>query len=72
MKDTGDPTTLAPEICVEVMSDSNTGEDMEEKRELYLESGAQEVWGVADEEVRFFGREELEHSELIPDFPKQL
>ncbi len=31
MKETGDPTTLAPEICVEVMSESNDWEEMEEK-----------------------------------------
>lgn len=70
MKETGDPTTLAPEICVEVMSDSNDWEEMHAKRALYREAGAVEVWVVdEDENVRFFGENELGHSEIVPDFP---
>jgi Uma2 family endonuclease len=70
MKQTGDPTTLAPEICVEVMSDANTMHEMHEKRELYRKAGADEVWIVdQDGQVRFFGEEEQEHSDLVPDFP---
>ena len=73
MKQTGDPTTLAPEICVEVMSDSNDFEEMHEKRRLYLEADAEEVWIVTeDREVRFFGEEEMERSELAYDFPSRL
>ena len=73
MKETGDPTTLAPEICVEVLSSSNTAEEIREKRELYFESGAEEVWVVdKDDRVRFFGEEEMEESELVPGFPKEL
>ena len=34
----------APEICVEVMSQTNTPEEMAQKRRLYFEKGAQEVW----------------------------
>ena len=34
----------APEICVEVLSPSNSKPEMEEKRALYFEAGAQEVW----------------------------
>jgi len=73
MKQTGDPTTLAPEICVEVMSDSNDWDEMEEKIALYRAAGAEEVW-VVDEEgnVRFFGEEEREQSDLAPDFPDVL
>jgi len=70
MKQTGDPTTLAPEICVEIMSESNDWEEMHEKRALYREAGAEEVWVVdADGDVRFFGEEELDQSEIAPDFP---
>lgn len=73
MKETGDPPTIAPEISVEVMSDSNTWEEMQEKWALYLEAGAEEVWIVTEEEqVRFFEEEELEHSEIAPEFPDQL
>jgi Uma2 family endonuclease len=35
---------LAPPICVEVMSPSNTASEMAMKRRLYLASGAEEVW----------------------------
>ena len=70
---TGDPTTLAPEICVEVMSSSNTWEEMDEKRALYLEAGTEEVWVVTEEgDVRFFGKEELDQSTIAPDFPREL
>jgi len=73
MQATGDPTTLAPEICVEVMSGSNDFEEMHEKRRLYREAGAEEVWIVTeDREVRFFGTEQMEHSELAHDFPSRL
>lgn len=73
MEKTGDPTTLAPEICVEVMSESNDWEEMEAKIDLYREAGAEEVW-VVDQEgsVRFFAAEELEQSERAPDFPRSV
>ena len=73
MEATGDPTTQAPELCVEVMSESNTDEEMTEKRRLYRDAGAEEVWVVdADGRVRFFGDEELDQSTLAPDFPNQV
>lgn len=73
MEQTGDPTTLAPEVCIEVMSESNDWEEMQEKRSLYREAGAEEVWIVdQDGQVRFFAEEEMETSELAPDFPKHL
>lgn len=73
MRETGDPPTLAPEICIEVMSENNDWDEMHEKRELYLEAGAEEVWVVTEEgEIRFFGEEEMEASELIPEFPTEM
>ncbi len=36
--------TLAPELCVEVLSPANDEQEMREKRALYFEAGAQEVW----------------------------
>ena len=73
MKMTGDPTTLAPEICVEVMSDSNDWDEMHQKRELYLEAGAEEVWVVGkDGQVWFFKTEEMQNSGLAPGFPDTL
>jgi Uma2 family endonuclease len=38
------PFAHAPELCVEIMSPSNTWADMHRKAALYLEAGAQEVW----------------------------
>lgn len=73
MLETGDPTTLAPEICVEVTSSSNTEEEIEDKRTLYRKAGAEEVWGVdADNRIHFYDGEEIEHSRIAPDCPTQL
>ena len=38
------PYPRAPEVCVEVMSPSNTWGEMYAKAGLYLEAGAEEVW----------------------------
>ncbi|MDM8543866.1 Uma2 family endonuclease [Desulfococcaceae bacterium HSG7] len=38
------PYDIAPEICVEIVSPSNSKEEMEEKIKLYLNQGAKEVW----------------------------
>lgn len=73
MKATGDPPTLAPEICVEIMNESNDWEEMDKKRRLYREAGAEEVWVVeADGSIRFFADDELEQSALTPDFPESI
>jgi Uma2 family endonuclease len=40
------PYPGAPELCIEVMSPSNTWAEMHMKAGLYLEAGAQEVWIV--------------------------
>ena len=73
MRATGDPSTLAPELCVEVLSPNNRWANIEEKIELYREAGADEVWVVdTDRQVRFFGEEEMEASTLAPDFPAEV
>ena len=66
--------STAPEICIEVISASNTHQEMMEKKSLYLEAGAEEVWFCSVEgQIRFYDRSnELEHSRLIPDFPQQV
>jgi Uma2 family endonuclease len=65
---------FAPEICIEVLSESNTQKEMAEKRELYFEVGAKEVWLCSENgDMRFFNAEhELIHSELVPDFPLKI
>lgn len=73
MQRTGDPSTFAPEICIEVMSDSNDWEEMQQKRDLYLETGAEEVWIVDEEgQIWFYGEEEMETSEIATEFPTKL
>ena len=36
--------TRAPEICVEILSPSNTQSEIDEKHALYFDAGATEVW----------------------------
>jgi Uma2 family endonuclease len=38
------PYPHAPEVCVEIMSPSNTWAEMHMKASLYLQAGAKEVW----------------------------
>ena len=40
------PLTQAPELCIEVVSPSNSAKELAEKRSAYLASGAAEVWIV--------------------------
>jgi Uma2 family endonuclease len=49
--------TRAPEICVEVVSPSNSVRELNEKRDVYLAAGAQEVWIVypQSKRVEFYG-----------------
>ncbi len=47
--------SAAPEICIEVVSPSNSGAEMMRKVALFLEAGAVEVWLVDEQKnVRFF------------------
>lgn len=65
---------VVPELCVEVVSTSNTGAEMDEKRRLYLEGGAREVWTCDLEgQVRFYdGDGERSSSRLAPSFPASI
>ncbi len=63
--------SIAPEVCIEVVSSSNTKLEMEEKRGLYFSAGAVEVW-ICNENgvINFFDAGgQLEKSNLIPEFP---
>jgi Uma2 family endonuclease len=72
-----DLLVIAPEICVEVLSAANTRAEMDEKKALYFESGADEVW-LCDRKGRMFfflkntPNEPAEASLLCPAFPKKL
>lgn len=63
------PYSKAPELCVEVLSPSNSLGEMAEKRELYFARGAKEVW-LCDEQgtLTFFDCVgEIPTSRLFPD-----
>jgi Uma2 family endonuclease len=69
-----DVASIAPEICVEIKSSSNTLEEMEIKKDLYFEAKAEEVW-VCDKsgKITFYNPQgELDQSLLVPDFPTQI
>ena len=64
----------APEICVEVLSPSNTRGEIDEKKELYFEAGAAEVWiCTQDGDMTFLSPTgELDASGICPDFPNKV
>ncbi len=64
------PYPKAPEICVEVVSPSNSKKEIEYKVELYLAKGALEVWVVNNnKEVEFFTHTgQIKKSNLAPKF----
>lgn len=72
-----DAFEIAPEICVEVLSPSNTDAEMRTKRQLYFEAGAEEVW-ICDREgaVCFYASDHpntpLAVSPRCPTFPNAL
>ena len=45
------PFDEAPEICVEILSPSNTEMEMEDKKELYFARGAKEFWVCVKMEI---------------------
>ena len=64
----------APEICVEIPSESNTRGEIEQKRQLYFDRGAQEFW-LCDKAdcLSFFTPAGLvSGSSLCPEFPSRI
>ncbi len=66
--------SVAPEICIEIVSESNTAEEMDEKRLLYLENGAEEVWMcTSDGDMSFYNEKgRIAKSVLAPDFSEKI
>lgn len=66
----------APEICVEVVSPSNTDAEMREKTALYFDAGAKEVWLCSPSGVMTFlnapDASPAPGSAICPDFPAQV
>ncbi len=66
-----DPTRIAPEICIEVTSASNTVEEVADKIRLYFAVGASEVWVCRNGTMSFYAKAEQAQaqSSLIAAFP---
>ena len=68
--------TRAPEICIEVLSPSNTAAEMREKMAVYFEAGAHEVWICNQDGTIHFhsnGNPDIhQESELCPNFPTRI
>ena len=65
---------IAPELCIEVLSESNTRAEIDEKQGLYFERGALEVW-TCDPEGRmhfYHPSGEQPASTLVPGFPAEI
>jgi len=66
--------SVAPEICVEILSWSNAADEIEKKRAEYFRKGALEFW-ICDlqGQLSFFDTKgKLVRSVLCPDFPVDL
>ena len=66
--------SIAPEICVEVVSCSNTQREIRGKSKLYFEAGALEVWHCAENgRMTFYSPAgKMSSSALAPAFPAQI
>ncbi len=66
--------SIAPEICVEVISPSNQGGEIAEKMSLYFERGAIECWTCDGKgKMSFYNPAgSMARSELCPKFPADL
>ena len=65
----------APEICVEVLSPSNTRREMTEKKALYFAARAREVWFCDEGKMTFFTKSDSSGetaSALYPEFPQHV
>ena len=68
---------VAPEICVEVISPSNSDAEMAGKKQLYFEAGAEEVWYCREDgRMEFYGKSNpdvfMSQSSLCPHFPVRI
>jgi Uma2 family endonuclease len=68
------PLPVAPEICIEIVSPSNSTVEMNEKIDLYLAKGAKEVWLCDDEgNITIHTPKGMqEHSAILETFPSNI
>lgn len=66
--------SVAPELCIEICSGSNTQKEMEEKKALYFARGAEEFWLCSENgDLAFYGRNgRLSNSSLVPHCPDKV
>lgn len=67
----------APDLCIEVVSPANSEREMSEKKALYFDAGASEVWlcqpdGSLDHFASADPDQKISQSALCPDFPAQI
>ena len=69
-----DVCSIAPEICIEIKSSSNTQEEMKFKKELYFKAGAEEFWLCNESgEMSFFNSDgQITNSAIVPNFPASI
>lgn len=62
------PYSQAPELCVEILSPSNSPGEIEDKIRLYLGYGAKEVWIAADDgTISIHGQEGVRAKSIFPE-----
>ena len=68
------PLPVAPEICIEIVSPSNSQREMMEKIDLYLAKGAREVWLCDDDGNLTIHTPKgmIQRSNLITEFPSSI
>lgn len=66
--------SIAPEVCIEILSTANTHREMEDKISLYFSRGAKEVWLCdSDGNLTFhIPADVVPQSVLFPLFPQRL
>ncbi len=67
--------TTAPEICIEIVFPNNSRRELREKKRLYFEAAAEEVWfRERDGRMAFFlksaAETAVEKSVICPEFPR--
>lgn len=69
-----DECSVAPELCIEVLSISNTVEELQEKKLLYFGAGAKEFWLCEQNgDIEFFNAQgAMRQSILFPEFPHKI
>jgi Uma2 family endonuclease len=72
LKKFGDETPFqqAPELCIEIISPSNSKEEISQKIDLYFARGANEVWTIGEDRKVQYYRAGLpvKRSSLVPKF----